>query len=442
MESTLEIAPKYMSLPISLLQLLSNTLVLDQTAPYLPLSSLFALGATAKSFRSLIRDTPYVFRYLDLTKAKSAQFEITAIGHGGEVWRNVQLDENITEDDFYGGPLQGIFSTLRRQGILQNVQTLILDGLSVTADLVSEIILQPHFNVRILSIREVQNLNERKLQQVLNYAVRPSRLADPKLQALYIFGTRDVPLTPRFPRAGPADVWAADGGVLSAPGAQIGAQWNQKSGVALASELACGADRWYQAGGKVLTKPPSWDWANTLSSCCGLISFDAVICHGPRHSSETSESKQHTPWYRSDGAHLSSRVATHSIGGCSSCGRAPEGIAKFNHSASTRFPLLAPPPLHSSTAKAAKTPFFLFEDKLLLRCLDCLRNRFCESCHRWWCEDCHHVPDITSGSSRLLENANVIAQDDQKLKVHMGLCVEECLVLEMMSGAGSNGMWG
>ncbi|PBP19801.1 hypothetical protein BUE80_DR009302 [Diplocarpon rosae] len=294
------------------------------------------------------------------------QFEITATGHGGEVWRNVQQDENITEDDFYGGPLQGIFNTLRRQGILQNVQTLILDGLSVTADLVSEVILQPYFNVRILSIREVQNLNERKLQQVLNYAVRPSRLADPKLQALYIFGARDVPLAPRFLRAGPADVWAADGGVLSTPGAQIGAQWNQKSGVALANGLACGADRWYQAGGKVLTKTPSLDWANTLSSCHGLISFDAVLCNGPRHSFGTSDSKQHTPWYRCDVAHLSPRVATHSIGGCFSCGMAPEGIARFNYSTPARFPLLGPPPLHSSTAKAAKTPFSLFEDKLLL----------------------------------------------------------------------------
>lgn len=37
---------------------------------------------------------------MDLTKAKLAQFDIPAIDHGGEVWRNVQLDENVTEDEF------------------------------------------------------------------------------------------------------------------------------------------------------------------------------------------------------------------------------------------------------------------------------------------------------------------------------------------------------
>jgi hypothetical protein len=86
-------------LPISLLQLLSNSLVLYQTTPYLPVASLLALGAASKSFKELIDKTPNVFRHLDLTKVKSAQFEIAAIDHGGEVWRNVQLDENVTEDE-------------------------------------------------------------------------------------------------------------------------------------------------------------------------------------------------------------------------------------------------------------------------------------------------------------------------------------------------------
>jgi len=86
-------------LPVTLLNLLSNTLVLYQTVPYLPVSSLLALGAASKSFKSLIHDTPGVFRHLDLSQIKSAQFQIAAIDHGGEVWRNVQLDENVTEDE-------------------------------------------------------------------------------------------------------------------------------------------------------------------------------------------------------------------------------------------------------------------------------------------------------------------------------------------------------
>ncbi len=91
--------PENPTLPISLLQLLSNTLVLDQTAPYLPASSLLALGATSKSFKALVHNTPNVFRHLDLSNVKSAQFDIANIDNGGEVWRNVQLDENVTEEE-------------------------------------------------------------------------------------------------------------------------------------------------------------------------------------------------------------------------------------------------------------------------------------------------------------------------------------------------------
>ncbi|KAG4436728.1 hypothetical protein IFR05_007782 [Cadophora sp. M221] len=457
MEDALQTPPHDSPLPTTLLQLLSNSLVLSQTTPYLPPSSLLALGATSKSFQYLLRDTPTVFRHLDLTKVKSAQFEIAAIDHGGEIWRNVQLDENVTEDDFYGGPLQGIFNTLRRRHILQHVQTMILDGLSVTSDLLSDIIIQDHFNVRILSIREVQNLNERKLQQALLYAVRPSRRENtPKLRGLYIFGPKDTPLAPRYPQRvedvhrhlSPSDFWSSDGGVVFGPGAQIGAQWNQKSGDTLADELACGADRWYQTAGKVLGKPPSLEWANTMYACQGIISFDAVLCNGPRHSSAViGGGKPASPWYRSSGAHLSSRVASHSIGGCFRCKKGPEGIAKFKQAPLERFPLLAPLPLHSSTVKAAKTPFPGFEDRLLLRCTDCIRSRFCENCHKWWCEDCYEISDaggfFVPGSTQPWESNDTWSSGtDKNVKVHMGLCVEDCLVAEMMSGAGSNGMWG
>jgi len=59
-----------------------------------------------------------------------------------------------------------------------------------------------------------------------------------------------------------------------------------------------------------------------------------------------------------------------------------------------RFPLLAPPTLHSSTTKAAKTPSGGpgQEKSLLVRCYDCLRGRYCESCHVWWCENCYPTP--------------------------------------------------
>lgn len=85
--------------PISLLAFLSNPLILLETLQWLPVYSILDLGATSKSYRNLIYKTPHVFRYLDLSPFKVAQFEVSHIDHGGETWRNVQLDENLTEDE-------------------------------------------------------------------------------------------------------------------------------------------------------------------------------------------------------------------------------------------------------------------------------------------------------------------------------------------------------
>lgn len=83
----------------ALLQLLSNTLILYHTTPYLRVSDLLALAATCRAFQYLICETPGVFRHLDLRPVQSAHFDIEDIDHGGETWRNVQLDENLTEEE-------------------------------------------------------------------------------------------------------------------------------------------------------------------------------------------------------------------------------------------------------------------------------------------------------------------------------------------------------
>jgi len=102
MESTNHLSPPRCTLStlISLHELLTNDLVLYQIVPYLPPSSLLALGATSKHFRDRIHNTPGVFRHLDLTNVKAANFALAAIDNGGEVWRNVQMDENVTEDEY------------------------------------------------------------------------------------------------------------------------------------------------------------------------------------------------------------------------------------------------------------------------------------------------------------------------------------------------------
>lgn len=185
-------------LPTSLLDLLSIDLILRQTTPYLPISALLTLAATNKSLRNLIYTNSEAWRYLDLSKAKSAIIDTSPIDAGGISWRAERMDEALTEDDFYSGPLRGIFSKLHTKGVLGYVQTLLLDGLSVPADLVREIIAEERFNVRILSLRECKHLNQTKLQQVLRYTVRPGRPEGaPKLRGLYVFGRRDLPQSPR-----------------------------------------------------------------------------------------------------------------------------------------------------------------------------------------------------------------------------------------------------
>nr|GFD55442.1 hypothetical protein [Tanacetum cinerariifolium] len=52
---------------------------------------------------------------------------------------------------------------------------------------------------------------------------------------------------------------------------------------ALNTVLARTEDRWYQSSGKMITKRPSPEWAEVVQACEGLISFDAVLCRGPRH---------------------------------------------------------------------------------------------------------------------------------------------------------------
>lgn len=89
--------------PSSLLDILLNPLLLDNVVPYLSVSSLLCLAATSQAFRGLVYNSSGVFRHLDLTKVKTAQLDIDGIDgidRGGQVWRNVQLDENLTEDEY------------------------------------------------------------------------------------------------------------------------------------------------------------------------------------------------------------------------------------------------------------------------------------------------------------------------------------------------------
>jgi hypothetical protein len=445
------------NIPTTLTDLLSNTLVLRQIAPYIPVASVYALAATSKGLHDIVHhQASDVFRYLDLSSVQSAAVvPYEPLDSGGISWRSERMDESLTEDEFYSGPLRGIFSKLERQQLLRNVYTLVLDGLSVPADLVREIITEERYNVRILSIRECKNLNERKLQQILRYAVRPTRPAGtPGLKGLYFFGPREPVPVQESPRKKKRSSTPSRG-VLASPGAQIGAEWNQKSVETLNAVLARTEDKWYQSTGRMISKSPSLEWAETLQACEGIISFDAVLCRGPRHDSTKSfASASLTTGGANPASYLRPAVATIALGfGCETCHTCTEGPAIFGRSPVSYLPLLSPLPRHSCSVRAAQMPHTIDGSSappLFARCEECLKSRWCQRCHKWWDENCYAGSALaqrtelqqTEYTESVGSNGITTLVPQQIIKVHMGLCVEHCLVGEMMAGAGSNGMWG
>jgi hypothetical protein len=365
---------------------------------------------------------------------------------------NKQAVADQVRISFYSGPLRGIFSTLRRINILSDVQILVLDGLSVTADLVHDIVTDPSYSVRILSLRECTHLNERKLRGTLKYICRPTRPeATPKLKGLYFFNKKE----PSASRPGktPATGVAPSG---LRPGIAVAATWNARSQEALAPTTLvvdeAAPEPWYGLRGPQSRgfRPIDRDWAQTLVDCDGIIAFDAVLCAGPRHMNSRA-------WGQVDIAALeaasSSAVASvptwafaqYSLDGCAGCGSAPEGWTAWGadevsdssrpdntgrrysdggckDSGIGRYPLLSPPPRHSASVKAAMCPAgqALYTRpssatsgtaqaaRFIPRCISCLRDRYCTSCHKWWCESCYLGP-YPQGSTAA--NAQGVHQD-------------------------------
>ncbi|KAL4915162.1 hypothetical protein BDW62DRAFT_203887 [Aspergillus aurantiobrunneus] len=264
----------------SLEDLLGNGLILDHLVPYLSTGSLLALSATSRFVRSLILETPYVFRHLDLSNCRGAQLaDQSPIDPGGQTWQTEQMDESLTEDEFYSGPLRCIFASLERRSILRDVRTLILDGLSVPADLVSDIILSDRFNLNLLSIRDCRHLNERKLMQVLNYAVRPTRTAGtPRVKGIYYFTPLDNPRA--AVRTKYRDWWSSQCVGQRTPGdvTPVGNQWEgQRQNV------------WYSPSGKLLKRHIEEGWAQTLQKCDGSPTIPGNLGQTPGFLDQLSQ---------------------------------------------------------------------------------------------------------------------------------------------------------
>lgn len=352
--------------------------------------------------------------------------------------------------DLYSRPLQeAVGQSLRGRNILKDVRTLVLDGQRVSADVLSEIILDPSYNVQLLSIRDVRDLNETKLIQVLRYAVQPARPENtPRLKGVYLFGSMDSS-TPRQFRVESSD----SAGLKRTIAATIGASWKQESSDQLSQSLYGTSEEWYRKSGRMTKTTPLSEWGQVLVECKDIISFDAPLCAGPRHTLPTQfkgGKRKSGPWYSAEEFHIAPRVATFALGGCHSCGKAPEGLARYGEYPTERFPLLAPVPLHQSTIRAAKTPkgstTSSLQPHILARCQECLQNRYCDSCHKWWCEDCydisskghvlHYSQTLTITHSRLIikkqlsQNAGL---DSNDVKVYSNLCVQDCLIGDLMA---------
>ena len=413
--------------PPLLYNFLLNSVIFRHFCPYMTIHSLLNLAAASKFLRSLIFHEPAAFRYLDLSTARGASIDIGSLDRGGTQWRSQRMDESTTEEDFYSGPLRGIFSYLKKKHVLGSVRTLILDGQSAPAEILRDIICDDPFQVQVLSVVGSKNLNQNKFQQVLRYAVRPSRPeGSPKLRAVYFFGMRKDSLahgsSPEF-----------FSGVLDSPGAQLGVSLNRRSYHALHSSFGADMDAWYSSSGRVIpTHVDLQSWPATLKACQNIIYFDAVLCRGPKHDHSN--------------VFTNPQIASVALKGCEVCRTLPEGPATSSCAPSALLPLLKPVPRHTLSIKQAQIPCSYTaaeqssQPQLLVRCLSCCQERWCEGCNKFWCEDHYDTTEPLSGSlqSSALYNAGA-GRPVLKLKVHLGLCIETCLVNELIQG--SDGMW-
>ncbi|KMU79315.1 hypothetical protein CISG_07746 [Coccidioides immitis RMSCC 3703] len=225
------------------------------------------------------------------------------------------------------------------------------------------------------------------LETTLQYAVRPGRAkGTPRLKGIYHFSPKDSDQ--------PSCHQTTLGKRRRPDLAQTGHHTNHAYHPHHSEKDVQHRHEWYKPSGQVLKGTITNGWAQTLQLCERIISFDAVLCRSPRHdpNSFTGENSKRI------GSYLQPAIATVALGprGCEGCGTASEGPAVWGYSPEEYFPLLAPPPLHSSRIAVAKNPAVYKNESptLIMQCEDCVRNRLCRRCNRWWCSDCLQDPEI------------------------------------------------
>ena len=415
-------APVNNNLPGSLLDLFSNDLILRNTSPYIGIKSLLSLAATSKACKSLVYHTPQVFQHVNLC--------------GVKVLKGVESDDLINDqkiNELYVQRFRTIFTILENRDVIQHIRTLILDGLCVPSTVVDDILCNESYQIHLLSLRMINDWSTHDALRIIHHLVRPSRpKGTPKLRGLYWFGLSDsIQEVLNFNsevRRRPKAI-----GVTASMGAQLGAgnqmdddldDLRKQFGEDPYSDSPYGALGTSNALGD--TRIAS-EWAEILEACSGLIAFDGVLCRHNRNSVPDRRPK----------------LATVRLTGCKSCGSSPEGPAYPGVSPTDHLPLLSPPPLHSSKVEVAQRIDTNGQayPPLILRCRTCLKDRWCERCNVWWCESCYTIPKNRGPTTRILAST-VSGPALNEVKVHNGLCVEKCLMNELLNGVGEGGMWG
>ena len=415
-------APAKGALPGSLLDLLSNDLILRHTSPYIGIKTLVSLAATSKSYQSLVYNTPQVFQHVDLYGTS------VSVRPAREFFV-----DNQKFDELYVQRFSTIFTVLENRNVMQDVRTLILDEMLAPPAIIEDLLLNERYQIRLLSLRTVYKGPTHPVLPILHHLIQSYRLNGTlKLKGLYWFGPSN-----RF-----QDIYKLNEnverpeaiGVTASMGAQLGADNHKDYDLDNLRKLF-GEDPYsdtpYGAPGTSNYLRSSWvasEWPEILEACRGLIAFDAVLC---RHNRENDPDPR-------------PKLATVRLNGCQSCGTCPEGPAYPGVSPADHLPLLSPPPLHSSKVEVAQRidtdgrPY----PPLILRCHTCLKDRWCEMCNVWWCESCYTIPKNrcrTKASSASNVSASASNED---IKVLNGLCVSKCLMNELLHGVGEGGMWG
>lgn len=309
-------------------------------------------------------------------------------------------------------------------------------------------------------------MNEKTLRGSLQYACRESRPEGmPRLKALYVFSPVDKPPAPTRPQQDSRSPSPESPGAVRSPKALPAGPTERPA----AEE----PEPWYVRRGEQFAGRIDPEWASTLVACAGVISFDSVLCTGPRHFNSSGWGTVNIEALDAASSAASPStanfsVATHSLGGCASCGAAPEGWTVWGEEvyASSkrdadgrrtsescmadlaRFPLLAPPPMHSASLRVAMCPTgqtirsrlpFVQVGKqkvarFIPRCFDCIRDRYCVGCHKWWCESCYLGPRAVSPAGHAGSNSG----PDSVSKFPS--CISSTVVSESVGSVGQAGV--